>query len=233
MSSRSLNALLSVVTVQLVLRHLVAFLPDQAADIAWNVADISRALGLSATLALCTILTPWRLLRVKSVCAALTGYYIVDLVTCTTWYAFHTPSPIITGVAQGVVVTAVVCVYWYRSYCQPSDTLIPGYVYCVRHIPTTGQDFAISLMGIFGPDGGYSIYIDGYMWKFAKGRLVCRKVSSIPMLAYHVTRGVPATDAVLRELNDALGMRWSIRYNCVTVLGRIWRRSLHGTPKII
>jgi len=229
MPNRLLNGLLLLVMAQLVCRHLVAFLPEQAADIAWNVVDISRAMGLSATSAICTLLTPWRLLRIKSVCAAVAGYYVVDLVTCITWYVFNTPSPTVTGVAQGAAVATTLWVYWCRSYSQPSDPLLPGYVYCVRHIPTNTQDFAISLCGIFGSNGGYSIYIDGYMWKFAQGRLVCRKVTDIPPLTYHVTRGAHVTDAILRELNDAVGMRWSIRYNCVTILGRIWQRSLRGT----
>lgn len=221
--NRVVKLLLSVVLAGLVSRHLLALLPDQAGDFVWYATDTLRAVGMSATLALCATLTPWRMLRIKCLLAALCGYYISDVIVCATWYAWHFPSPIAAVIIQGCGFLAASVYYWQRSYEQPSDDLEDGYLYSVRHIPANAQDFLISMSGLYGPDGGYSLFANGFLYKFSGGRLVRRKVSTLPAISYHVTRGDTLDPAVIARLDSMIGMRWSLKNNCLTVLGRIWR----------
>lgn len=206
-------------------RHLLALLPDPEAELAWYAVDILRAIGMSAAFALCVTITPWRMFRLKCLFAALCGYYISDTIVCATWYAWSFPAPIITAIIQGASFMAAAAYYWRRSYDQPSDPLEPGYLYCVRHIPSNTQDFLISLSGIYGPDGGYSLYVNGFLYKFSSGRMVRRKVSSLPAISYHVTRGGILDPDLIAQLDGLIGMRWSLNKNCLTVLGRIWRNN--------
>lgn len=222
--SRAVKLLLSVVVAALVTRHLLPVLPAWATEFIWQAIDTLRAVSISAALGLCVTLTPWRMLRLKCLLAALCGYYVSDAIVCATWYAWHFPAPIPALVIQGIGFFAAAAYYWWRSYDQPSDDLEDGYLYSVRHIPSNTQDFLISLSGIYGPDGGYSLYANGQLYKFSGGQLVRRKVSSLPAISYHVTRGDKLDPAVIARLDSLVGMKWSLNKNCLTVLGRIWRK---------
>lgn len=221
--SLAINLLLLAVMLAWLARHLLALLPGPDADLAWYAVDVLRAVGMSAALALCVTLTPWRMFRLKCLFAAICGYYISDTLICASWYMWSFPSPIISTVIQGGSFVVAASYYWRRSYEQPSDPLLYGHLYCVRHIPANTQDFLISLSGIYGPDGGYSLYANGFLYKFSSGRLVRRRVSSLPAISYHVTRGAKLDDALISRLDSLIGMRWSLNKNCLTVLGRIWR----------
>lgn len=222
--SRTASLLVLLVMLQLACRHLLTFLPVPAAEFAWQTADTLRAVGMSATLALCVTLTPWRDLRLKCLLAAICGYYLSDIALCALWYWLRVPSPIISGIIQGTSFSVAGLFYWYRSYQQPSDSLEIGRLFCVRHIPCSPQDFLISLFGIYGPDGGYSLFIDGYLYKFSSGQLVRRKVTTLPAISYHVIRGSRATPEMIGELDSMIGMRWTWRKNCLTTLAPIWRK---------
>jgi hypothetical protein len=218
------SLLLLAVVAALVSRHLLALLPDPTADFAWYITDVLRAVGMSASLALCATLTPWRMLRLKCLLAALCGYYISDAIVCATWYAWHFPSPMAMVVVQGIGFIAAAGYYWCRSYEQPSDPIEDGYLYCLRAKPASIQDFLISLIGIYGPNGGCSLYANGHLYKFSYGHLVRRKVPSLPVISYHVVRGDKADTAIIARLDSLIGMKWSLNKNCLTVLGRIWRK---------
>lgn len=221
--NRVVRILLSVVVVQLAIRHLLPALPDLATDLVWYVADTLRAVGMAVTIALCATLTPWHMLRLKCLLAALCGYYISDAVLCVAWYGWQIPSiPISSGI-QGLSFLLAGIYYWHRSYDQPSDHLEHGYLFSVRHIPSNTQDFLISMSGLYGPDGGYSLYANGYLYKFSCGQLIRRKVSTLPAISYHVTRGAKLDPDLISRLDSMIGMRWSLNKNCLTVLGRIWR----------
>lgn len=221
--NRAVKLLLSIVLAALVSRHLLAVFPDRASDFVWYAADVLRAVGMGAALGLCATLTPWRMLRLKCLLAALCGYYISDAVVSATWYAWSFPSPIAAFIVQGAGFLLAAIYYWRRSYDQPSDHLEHGYLFSVRHIPSNIQDFLISMSGLYGPDGGYSLYANGYLYKFSGGQLIRRKVSTLPAISYHVTRGAKLDPALISRLDSMIGMRWSLNKNCLTVLGRIWR----------
>jgi len=221
--NRVVKVLLLVVLVALVTRHLLPALPELESDFVWKSLDVFRAIGMAGALGLCATLTQWRMLRLKCLIAALCGYYISDAIVCATWYIWHFPSPISALIIQGAGAIAAFSFYWWRSYTQPSDYLEHGRLFCVRHIPCNTQDFLISMSGLYGPDGGYSLYANGFLYKFSGGRLVRRKVSSLPAISYHVTRGAKLDEALISRLDSLIGMRWSLNKNCLTVLGRIWR----------
>ena len=222
--SKAVRLLLLVVVVALVSRHLLAVLPDQGNSFVWYATDVLRAVGMSATLGLCATLTPWRALRFKCLLAALCGYYISDAIVCFTWYAWHFPSPILMVIIQGIGFLAAASYYFWRSYDQPSDDLEDGYLYSVRHIPSNAQDFLISMSGLYGPNGAYSLYANGYLYKFSSGHLARRKVSCLPSISYHVTRGDKLDPDIVAKLDSLVGLKWSLNKNCLTVLGRIWRK---------
>lgn len=221
--SLAVKVLLLVVLAALVTRHLLPALPALESDLVWKSLDVFRAIGMAGALGLCATLIPWRALRFKCLIAALCGYYISDAIVCATWYIWHFPSPISALIIQGLGAIAAFSFYWWRSYAQPSDYLEHGRLFCVRHIPGNTQDFLISMSGLYGPDGGYSLYANGFLYKFSGGRLVRRKVSSLPAISYHVTRGAKLDEALISRLDSLIGMRWSLNKNCLTVLGRIWR----------
>ncbi|MNQ77174.1 hypothetical protein D3C85_920330 [compost metagenome] len=221
--NRAVKLLLSIVLAALVSRHLLAVLPGLATDVYWYITDVLRPIGMAAALALCATLIPWRMLRLKCLLAALCGYYISDVIVCATWYVWHFPSPVAAFIIQGAGFLAAAIHYWMRSYDQPSDHLEHGYLFSVRHIPSNTQDFMISMSGLYGPDGGYSLYANGYLYKFSSGRLIRRKVLTLPAISYHVTRGAKLDPDLISRLDSMIGMRWSLNKNCLTVLGRIWR----------
>jgi hypothetical protein len=222
--NRAVKLQLSIVLAVLVTRHLLVVLPGPASSFVWYGTDILRAVGMSAALGLCVTLTPWRMLRMKCLLAALCGYFVSDAIVCATWYAWGFPSPMSAVVIQGAGFLAAAVFYWRRSYNQPSDRLEHGYLYCVRHIPSNTQDFLISMSGIYGPDGGYSLYACGYLYKFSGGRLIRRKVSSLPSISYHVQRGAKASPDLIESLDALVGTKWTWRQNCLTILAPIWRR---------
>jgi hypothetical protein len=210
--------------VALVSRHLLPALPELATDTVWHITDVLRAVGMFGSLGLCATLTPWRMLRLKCFLAALCGYFLSDAIVCATWYAWAFPSPMAAFVIQGAGFLTAAIYYWRRSYNQPSDAIEDGYLYCVRHIPSNTQDFLISMLGIYGSDGGYSLYANGHLYKFASGRLVRRAVSSLPSISYHVQRGGQTAPDLIEYLDSMIGTKWTWRENCLTILAPIWRR---------
>lgn len=223
--SRVVAILLLVVTAQWAARHLLALLQGPNADLAWYAVDVLRAIGMSSALALCATLTPWRSLRLKCFFAAACAYYFSDSIICGTWYAWEWPDPTLSALAQGVAFVGIGLLYWFRSYRTESALPMPdGRIYCVRRIPSSAQDFAISLMGFYGADGGYSIYANGYLYKYSGGQLLRRKVPSVSSIGYHVTRGSKIGESVMSELDSLVGSKWSWKSNCLTVLAPIWRR---------
>lgn len=220
----AVKLLLSIVVVQLVMRHLLPALPELATDIVWNLSDVLRAVGMAATLGMCAILTPWHMLRLKCFLAALCGYYISDIGLCVSWYAWRFPSPIAMGVIQGAGFLIAAIYYWRRSYDQPSDAIDPGYLYCLRTKPVSIQDFLISIIGFYGPNGGYAFYADGKLYRYRRGWMVAQSIDLLPLERYHVQRGARLTPAILDDLNALVGKRWTWSRNCLTVLGPVWRR---------
>lgn len=224
-ASKIQGQLILAVTVLSLLRHLASALPDLVGpELQWQVSDTLRAATAAAALGLCVSLVPWGQLRIKCVCAALCGYFVADTTLCVAWYLWRVPSPEIAAAAQGLAFFGAAAFYWRRSYTRPSAPLELGYLFCVRHIPTGPQDFLISLAVFFGPDGGLSLYADGYLYKFANGRLVRRKVTALPSISYHVIRGSRTTPEIIGELDSMIGMRWTWRKNCLTTLAPIWRK---------
>lgn len=216
--------LLSVVVAALVSRHLLAVLPEAVSSFVWYANDVLRAVGMSATLALCATLTPWRMLRLKCLLAALCGYYISDAIVCATWYAWNFPSPIAALIVQGLGFFGAAAYYWWRSYDQPSDSIDGDHLYCLRTKPADIQDFLISLIGIYGPNGGYGFYANGRIYRYRRGWMVAQSIDLLPLERYHVQRGARLTPAILDDLNALVGKRWTWSRNCLTVLGPVWRR---------
>lgn len=186
----------------------------------WIAHDISLSLSFTLAALIIVRLTPYNDIRQKCIAALIAGCAMADVIFSACKFGGYLGW--IT--CQVLIGVALASFYWYRSHLQPSDALEPGHLFCIRHIPSSPQDFLISLSGIYGPNGGYSLFANGYLYKFSNGRLVRRKVTTLPAISYHVIRGSRATPEMIGELDSMIGMRWTWRKNCLTTLAPIWRK---------
>ena len=81
----------------------------------------------------------------------------------------------------------------------------------------------ISLLGVFGPAGGYALTVAGSVYQFKHGRLVRQPLGD----RHQHMRAIPgrlAVPADLAALDMLVGTRWRlIGTNCLTLLARRWR----------
>ena len=187
----------------------------------WVAHDVSMSLSLAMAALMVAQLTPYRNLRQKCLAALLAGCAIVDIA-----FAISRPGGYMLWIcSQALGGAALAAVYLWRSYEHESAIAIDdGHLYCIRRKPSRAQDLLISMLGIYGSDGGYSLYAKGFVYKYSSGRLVRRKVSSVQSIGYHVCRGSKIDESVMRELDSLIGEKWSWKKNCLTVLAPIWRR---------
>lgn len=187
----------------------------------WMAHDISMSLSFALAALIVAQLTPYKNLRQKCIAALIAGGAIVDIA-----FSMIRPDGYLAWIfAQAAGGASLSAFYWLRSHAHSHDFAAEDdRIYCIRRIPARLQDLAISMLGIYGPDGGYALYAGGFMYKYSSGRLVRRKVSSVPSIGYHVCRGSKIDEAVMSELNSLVGSEWSWRKNCLTVLAPIWRR---------
>lgn len=200
-------------------RLLNVLAPD---DWVWMAHDISMSLSFAMAALMVAQLTPYKHLRQKCIAAMIAGGAIVDIA-----FSVIRPNGYLLWISlQGLGGISLATFYWRRSYSRDSicDPIEDGRLYCVRRVPCRPQDFLISMLGVYGPDGGYALYANGYLYKYSSGRLVRRKVSSVPSIGYHVCRGSKIDESVMSELDSLVGAEWSWRKNCLTVLAPIWRR---------
>ena len=188
----------------------------------WAAHDISMSVSFALAALMVAQLTPYRHLRQKCIAALIAGCAIVDIaftVSRSEGYMLWVCSQAFGGISLAAF-------YWRRSYGDGSAKIAieSDTIYCIRRIPGRIQDFLISMLGIYGPDGGYALYANGFIYKYSSGRLVRRKVSSVPSIGYHICRGSKIDETVMSELDSLIGAEWSWRSNCLTVLAPIWRR---------
>lgn len=219
-----LQLLVALLMALLLARHLIATLsPEQA----WVAADVLRAASMSAASLLALILLPWQMLRLKCLVAAMTGYYVADVLLCAAWYYFGLTDPVIVGAGQGAAFALAATVYWLRSYRRPGPEVMRlGMAYELRAIPRRPQDLIIALAGLFGAAGGYAIWVNGTVYSYRHGILMATSIDRLPAGRYHVSQGVESTPELTAELESMVGSRWTWRHNCITVIAPIWRR--HG-----
>lgn len=193
-----------------------------ADDWVWMAHDISMSVSFAMAALMVAQLTPYKHLRHKCIAALVAGCAIVDIA----FAAVRAEGYMLWIASQAVGGAALSAFYWRRSYDCGSlhGPPEPGWIYCIRRVPSTLQDFFISMLGLHGPNGSYLIYANGFIYKYSSGRLVRRKVSSIPSIGYHICRGSRINESVMNELDSVVGSEWSWRKNCLTVLAPIWRR---------
>lgn len=188
----------------------------------WVAHDISMSLSFALAALLVAQLTPYKHLRQKCIAALVAGCAVVDIA-----FSVFKPGGYLLWIClQGLGGIALAGIYWWRSYQYEAirTPLESSRLYCIRRIPSRPQDFFISMLGIYGSDGGYALYANGFIYKYSSGRLVRRSVSSVPSIGYHICRGLKIDESVMIELDSLVGSKWSWRKNCLTVLAPIWRR---------
>ena len=85
------------------------------------------------------------------------------------------------------------------------------------------QSLLISLLGVFGPAGGYALAVAGSVYQFKHGQLVRQPLGE----RHQHMRAIPgrlAVPADLAALDMLVGTRWRlIGTNCLTLLAWRWR----------
>lgn len=202
----------------LALNRLVNVLASD--DMVWRLHDVTLSACFAFAALWAVQLVPYSSLRIKCAAAVVAGAAFVDLACVVAnlpgyWYWL---------VAQLFAGIGLAFFYFLRSYDQPSDTIDDAHLFCLRSKPESLQDFLIAMLGVYGPSGGYSLYANGTIYRYRRGELTAKTCAGIPPLRYNVTRGSPITSAMIRELQFLVGSKWSLRNNCLTVLGPIWRK---------
>ena len=188
----------------------------------WQINDLLRCASFAAFAAWGVFYVPWGQLRTKCLLAAVFGYSVADLLVSIVWYTWR-PFGYATVCAAQLAGFVVMAVWYYRrSYDQPTIAPEPSHLYCLRHRPTNLQDLIISMCGVFGADGAYSIYCDGFVYGFRHGTLTRVKYHHSE---YHSVIGCAVTERHRRALNAMCGTKWQlIGANCLTTLAYFWNR---------
>lgn len=195
-------------------------------DYVWKIVDSVRTLAFMLCAWWLTVSIPYARLREKCLAAAVFGYLVADLIICFLWYVLHIRNEIEFIVLHFILLVSYSSLYAIRSYDLSSDEIEDGHIYCLRKIPRSAQDFVISLSGLFGSDGSYAIYCNGYVYKFRKGVLVKLPYAKEKYNGYHIRQGAISTNEMTRELDQMIGAQWELfGKNCLTLLGRFWRRA--------
>lgn len=189
-------------------------------ELVWRLHDATITASITLAVMLAFLLAPYDWLRGKCVLAAAVGFCSVDTACVLMgaggyWYWLA---------AQLIIGFGAASFYAIRSHNHNLNELDPSRLHCLRAIPRKPQDLLISLMGIHGSDGGYSLFAGGSVYRYRRGILIKQPVASLPPNRYHVSVGAKITPELIAELDGLRGNIWTLRRNCLTVLGPIWRR---------
>jgi len=206
-------------------QRLLIVLPGMTKPALWAANDSLRALGYAALAAWVLAQVPWSNLRAKCLTAAILGYAAADVLVCLLWYGWHLGGYRFACTLQLIGFGGAAAFYWWRSYRVGDERPGPDHIYCLRHRPAHWRDLAISMLGFFGPSGGYAIYCDGWVYKFRKGKLIRVPYDERSFLSYHSVRGAPAERKYAIALDAMVGKTWRVfGSNCLTTLGSFWGR---------
>jgi hypothetical protein len=196
---------------------------------AWMYYDLCLTLSLVLVLIMLADQIAYKQLKIKCLFAYFAIASIIDFVTLALSHIFYSDILAWSYVVQIIAVFPVVFFYAFRRYSEPSDPLETDYLFCLRKKPAGVQDFAISMLGSFGSGGAYSLLANDKVYAFRNGRVMKYDITHLRQDDYHITRGARLTPAILDELENTLGTKWTLRSNCVTLLGSIWRRNRYVT----
>ena len=196
---------------------------------AWMYYDLCLTLSLALALTGFADQIGYKQLKIKCIFAYFAIASIIDFVALVLSYIFHPDILAWSYVVQIVAVFPIVFFYALRRYSEPSDPLAADYLFCLRKKPAGVQDFVISMLGTFGSGGAYALLANNKVYAFRNGKVIKYDITHLRQDDYHITRGARLTPAILEELEDTLGTKWTLRSNCVTLLGSIWRRNRYVT----
>lgn len=196
---------------------------------AWMYYDLCATLSVALALIILAGQIGYKQLKIKCIFAYFAIASIIDFVALALSYIFHPDILAWSYVVQIVAVFPIVFFYAFRRYSEPSDPLETDHLFCLRKKPAGVQDFVISMLGTFGSGGAYALLANDKVYAFRNGKVIKYDITHLRQDDYHITRGARLTPAILEELENILGAKWTLRSNCVTLLGSIWRRNRYVT----
>lgn len=196
----------------------------------WGASILADRGKLTVACFLVSILIPYRNLTLKSLFLAWgISELLLFLNFFLNYYETGFQIPVI-WTASFIVLTWMFKI-WFRDYDKGNDPLDDVHFFQVGIIPKSPQDFFLSLFR--EPIGGSGIYVQGKFYYYRKGKLVIqnRKFLERAQSKYQIRCIRPVDSsrkAVLEGLVDSKYSRWSLLYNCKTVLSPILGRG--GRP---
>lgn len=104
----------------------------------------------------------------------------------------------------------------FRRYTLSSDELTSDFVYIIAKRPNSFITFLASIAGT--PFGRYSYYCKGIVYYYHRDRFKKISADSYPMEESTILKtNIPATVREIENLNNAVGSKWSLFNNCLTV----------------
>ena len=125
------------------------------------------------------------------------------------------------GYLLAALIAAIASISWilyatFRRYTLSSDELKDDFVYIIAKRPNSFITFLASIVGT--PFGRYSYYCDGYVYYYHRDRFKKISPDRYPMEESTILKtNIPATDREIENLNNAVGSKWSLFNNCLTV----------------
>ena len=122
------------------------------------------------------------------------------------------------ALVAGAVSIAWILYATFRRYTLPSDEMTDDFVYIIAKRPNSFITFLASIVGT--PFGRYSYYCKGVVYYYHRDRFKKISADQFPMDMEESTilkTNIPATHREIENLNNAVGSKWSLFNNCLTV----------------
>lgn len=219
--------LLILLVLIVFLRQIPHIVP---AGIAWDIYSITKQLQVALFALLAFSLVPYKKLAAKSLLAIWIITEFIDACNLGIWLLCQESYNHIL-IIKAVLSLGWLSYIWFRNYDRESDSLDGDNFFLISCRPNAPQDFLLSL--IKDPVGGSGIYYQDKFYHYRKGILQIHNRRYIELAGnkYIIRRIRPIDEKRVDVLNSLPGSKyakWSLLYNCKTVLGPIL--SSRGKP---
>lgn len=224
-----MKKLLTLLAAIVFLRQIPHFVPP---EIAWDIYSITKQLQVALFALYAFSHIPYKKLAIKSLLAIWIITEFADACNLGFWLMFQESYNHIT-IIKAVLSLGWLLYIWLRNYDREDDLLDDDNFFLISCKPSNPQDFLLSL--IRDPVGGSGIYYQDKFYHYRKGILQVHNRRYIELAdSKYIIRRIRLIDEkrvnVLNSLPGSKYAKWSLLYNCKTVLAPIL--SSRGKPII-